>query len=99
MNFALEVEDVDETFKAGKLKYIWIKIGSLIDVNFISDINLEITKKSKKLGRSIYLEDQEGIVLEEMQHNSDLASQYITRRTSERSIQCSSLSYISYVSN
>ena len=63
-----------------------------------TDINFDITKKSKRLGRYVQFEDQEGIVLEEMKHNADLASQYITRRASDRSIQCSSLSFISYVS-
>ena len=64
----------------------------------VSDIKLDITKKSKKLGRAVEWSDQAAVVLEELQSDPALADTFIIRRSSTRATQYAAYSYISHVS-
>ena len=63
----------------------------------VSDIKLDITKKSKKLGRAVEWSDQAAVVLEELQSDPALADTFIIRRSSTRATQYAAYSYISHV--
>ena len=59
---------------------------------------MDITKKSKKLGRAVEWVDQAAVVLEELQSDPALADTFIIRRSSTRATQYAAYSYISHVS-
>ena len=96
MNFS-EIDDDFEDTEQGKGKAI-ISFDSYISIFVISDIKLDITKKSKKLGRAVEWSDQAAVVLEELQSDPALADTFIIRRSSTRATQYAAYSYISHVS-
>ena len=93
MNFALQDEDNEQGKQ--RQRYVSSHPYQLLT----ADIKLDLTKKSRRIGRNVEFSDQRGVVLEELRPDSELAAQYIVSRASTRATQFSAYSYISHVTS